>query len=65
MLETRLYASKLLGTAADYREVLMTYAAKLAEDNLVERADELVRELCGPVFWCVLVFETSSLLMAF
>lgn len=50
-LETRLYASKLLGSAADYREVLMTYAAKLAEDNLVERADELVRELCGPVFW--------------
>ncbi|KAG8844669.1 HIR complex subunit [Serendipita sp. 411] len=29
----------------------MVYAGRLADDNLVERADEIVRELCGPVFW--------------
>ncbi|KAG8808495.1 alpha 1,2-mannosyltransferase 2.4.1, partial [Serendipita sp. 399] len=50
-LETRLHASKLLGSPTDYRSALMVYAGRLADDNLVERADELVRELCGPVFW--------------
>jgi hypothetical protein len=29
----------------------MVYAGKLADDSLADRADELVRELCGPVFW--------------
>ena len=50
-LETRLHASKLLGSAGDYRAALLVYAAKLADDGLTDRADELVRELCGPVFW--------------
>ncbi|KAG8773923.1 HIR complex subunit, partial [Serendipita sp. 401] len=50
-LETRLHASKLLGSPTDYRGALMVYAGRLADDNLVERADEIVRELCGPVFW--------------
>ena len=50
-LETRLHAARILGSPADYRAALMVYAGKLADDSLAERADELVRELCGPVFW--------------
>lgn len=50
-LETRLYAAKLLGSPGDYRAVLMTYAGRLAEEGVADRADELVRDLCGPVYW--------------
>jgi len=35
----------------EYRAALLSYARRLADDNLAERADEIVRELCGPVFW--------------
>lgn len=50
-LETRLHAARILGNPSEYRTALMVYAAKLADDGLADRADELVRELCGPVFW--------------
>jgi protein HIRA/HIR1 len=50
-LETNLHVSRLLGSKVDYRAALLSYARRLADDNLAERADEIVRELCGPVFW--------------
>lgn len=50
-LETNLHASRLLGSKVDYRAALLSYSRRLADDNLAERADEIVRELCGPVFW--------------
>lgn len=40
-----------MGSPGDYKSTLLSYASKLADDNLLERADEVVRELCGPVFW--------------
>lgn len=50
-LETKLHAAKLLGSPMDYRSTLMVYAGRLADEGLVERANELVRDLCGPLFW--------------
>jgi protein HIRA/HIR1 len=51
--ETRMHAAKILGSATEFASTLTSYAGKLADDGLVDKADELVRELCGPVFWYV------------
>jgi protein HIRA/HIR1 len=55
-LETKLHAAKLLGSPIDYSNALMVYAGRLADEGLVERANELVRDLCGPLFWWVIYF---------
>lgn len=52
-LETKLHAAKLLGSPMDYRNALLVYSERLATEGLVERANELVRDLCGPLFWLV------------
>lgn len=61
-LETRLHAARILGSPSDYRTALMMYTSKLADDSLADRADELVRELCGPVFWLVMPMNVVAAL---
>ncbi|GAA5999728.1 hypothetical protein JCM10207_005881 [Rhodosporidiobolus poonsookiae] len=49
-LETRLHAAVALDSPAEYRAFLQAYAKKLAEEGLRSKAEELVRELLGPVY---------------
>ncbi|KAF5389991.1 hypothetical protein D9757_003898 [Collybiopsis confluens] len=50
-LETRLHAARLLDSPTEYRTYLVAYARSIAEEGFGEKAEELVRELFGPVHW--------------
>lgn len=54
-LETRLQATKVLESPAEYKQALLVYAKRIAEDGFRGKAEELVKELFGPLYWCVFV----------
>ena len=50
-LETRMHAIKLLNSSAEYRQVVLLYAKRIADEGFRAKAEELIKELFGPVFW--------------
>lgn len=50
-LETRLHSSRLLDCPAEYKPTLITYARKIADEGFRAKAEELVKELFGPIYW--------------
>ena len=52
-LEERQHAAILLDSPGEFKHSLLLYAKKLAEEGFRGKAEELVRELFGPVYWCV------------
>ncbi|KAM0791654.1 hypothetical protein ACM66B_006090 [Microbotryomycetes sp. NB124-2] len=50
-LETRMSSAIALDSPAEYRQFLLMYARKLNEESLRSKAEELVRELFGPVYF--------------
>jgi len=56
-LETRLHASRLLDSPAEYKQTLQLYARKIADEGFRAKAEELIKELSGPIYW--LVFASS------
>lgn len=54
--ETRLSAAIALDSPSEYKAFLVQYAKRLAEEGLRSKAEELVRELLGPVYQCVASF---------
>lgn len=53
-LETRIYAAKTFDSPAEYKQALVAYARKIAEEGFRWKAEELIRELFGPVYWWVI-----------
>lgn len=49
-LETRIKAAAALDSPAEYKGFLLQYAKKLGEAGLRSKAEELVRELVGPIY---------------
>ena len=49
-LESRMNAAAMLDSLGEYRVYLQVYAKKLAEEAFRGKAEELVRELLGPVY---------------
>lgn len=49
-LETRIAAAFALDSPAEYKTFLLMYARKLSDEALRSKAEELVRELLGPVY---------------
>ncbi len=52
-LETRLHAARLLDSPSEYKTNLLQYAKKLSEEGFRGKAEELLKELCGPLYWYV------------
>lgn len=52
-LETRLHGTKLLDSPQEHRQALLMYAKKIADEGFKSKAEELVKELFGPVYWYV------------
>ena len=55
-LEARLAAAIATGSPAEYKVFLATYAKKLADEGIQNKAEELVRDLMGPIYLFVLRF---------
>ncbi|GAA6021890.1 hypothetical protein JCM11491_004782 [Sporobolomyces phaffii] len=49
-LETRLNAAVALDSPAEYKASLLTYARELAKEGLRSKAEELIREMLGPIY---------------
>ncbi len=52
-LETRLHAAKVLDSPAEFKQFLLLYAKKIADEGFRGKAEELIKELFGPVYWLV------------
>ncbi|KAF8911743.1 WD40-repeat-containing domain protein [Mucidula mucida] len=50
-LETRLHSTRLLDSPNEYRQALLIYSKKIADEGFRAKAEELIKELCGPVYW--------------
>ncbi|KAG2751185.1 hypothetical protein P692DRAFT_20952439 [Suillus brevipes Sb2] len=50
-LESKLHAAKTLDSAIEYKQALLIYARKLADEGFRAKAEELIKELFGPIFW--------------
>ena len=52
-LETKLHATRLLDSPQEYKQVLLLYARRIADEGFRAKGEELIKELFGPVYWCV------------
>ncbi|KAL4246407.1 Protein HIR [Abortiporus biennis] len=50
-LETKLHAAKVLDSPAEYKFTLILYAKRIADEGFRAKAEELVKELFGPMYW--------------
>ncbi|KAF8490609.1 WD40-repeat-containing domain protein [Gautieria morchelliformis] len=50
-LEERQSAARLLDSPGEFKHSLLLYAKRIAEEGFRGKAEELVRELFGPVYW--------------
>ncbi|CAA7269311.1 unnamed protein product [Cyclocybe aegerita] len=50
-LETRMISTKVLDSPAEYKHALLVYAKKIADEGFRGKAEELIKELFGPVYW--------------
>ncbi|KAF5383088.1 hypothetical protein D9615_005075 [Tricholomella constricta] len=50
-LETRLSATRLLDSPQEYKQALLVYAKKIADEGFRAKAEELIKELFGPVYF--------------
>ena len=53
-LESKLHAAKALDSPAEYKQALLLYAKRIADEGFRGKAEDLVKELFGPVYWCVI-----------
>jgi protein HIRA/HIR1 len=60
-LETRMYAAKMLDSPVEYKQALLAYARRIADEGFRWKAEELARELFGPIYWCVFTFSLCCL----
>lgn len=52
-LESKMHAAKALESPTEYKQALLLYARKLGEEGFRSKAEELIKDLFGPVYWCV------------
>ncbi|KAH8817594.1 histone transcription regulator 1 [Flagelloscypha sp. PMI_526] len=50
-LETKLQSAKLLESPQEYKQTLLVYAKRLTDEAFKAKAEELIKELFGPVYW--------------
>ncbi|RPD71765.1 WD40 repeat-like protein [Lentinus tigrinus ALCF2SS1-7] len=50
-LESKLHATKALESPQEYKQALLLYAKRIADEGFRGKAEELVKELFGPVYW--------------
>ncbi|KAF9260575.1 WD40 repeat-like protein [Marasmius fiardii PR-910] len=50
-LETRMHAARLLDSPTEYKQALVLYSKKIADEGFRSKAEELIKDLFGPVYW--------------
>jgi len=50
-LESKLHAARVLDSSMEYKQVLLVYAKKIADEGFRNKAEELIKDLFGPIYW--------------
>jgi len=50
-LETKLHAAVVLDSPQEYKQALLVYAKKIADEGFRAKAEELIKDLFGPLYW--------------
>ncbi|KAG6333141.1 hypothetical protein ID866_5947 [Astraeus odoratus] len=50
-LESKIHAAKALESPSEYKQATLMYARKLADEGFRAKAEELIKDLFGPVYW--------------
>ncbi|KAL1686667.1 WD40-repeat-containing domain protein [Schizophyllum commune] len=50
-LETRMLSTRLLDSPQEYKQALLVYAKRIADEGFRGKAEELAKELFGPIYW--------------
>ena len=60
-LETKLHAAKALESPQEYKQAMLLYAKKISDEGFRGKAEELVKELFGPVYWYAVNWDVKSM----
>lgn len=52
-LESRLHACRVLESATEYKQALLIYVKKIADEGFRGKAEEVIKDYCGPLYWLV------------
>jgi protein HIRA/HIR1 len=52
-LESKLHAARILDSSIEYKQILLVYAKKIADEGFRNKAEELIKDLFGPIYWFV------------
>jgi protein HIRA/HIR1 len=52
-LESKLHAARVLDSSVEYKQILLVYAKKIADEGFRNKGEELIKDLFGPVYWFV------------
>ncbi|KAF8306790.1 WD40 repeat-like protein, partial [Clavulina sp. PMI_390] len=50
-LETKIHGARILDSPIEYKTQLLHYTNKLANEGFAAKAEDLLRELAGPLYW--------------
>jgi protein HIRA/HIR1 len=53
-LESKLHAARVLDSSVEYKQILLVYAKKIADEGFRNKAEELIKDLFGPIYWFAL-----------
>lgn len=52
-LESKLHAARVLDSSVEHKQILLVYAKKIADEGFRNKAEELIKDLFGPIYWSV------------
>ena len=52
-LEARMHAARVLESPQEYRQALLLYTKTIADEGFRGKAEELLKDLYGPIYWWV------------
>jgi hypothetical protein len=44
----------------EYKQILLVYAKKIADEGFRNKAEELIKDLFGPIYWFALFFTPRT-----
>jgi len=51
-LESRIHSCRMLEAGGqEYKQALLVYVKRIADEGFRSKAEEVVKDLCGPVYW--------------
>jgi len=59
-LESKLHAARVLDSSVEYKQILLVYAKKIADEGFRNKAEELIKDLFGPIYWFALFCTTGT-----